>query len=45
MHSLTVTQLALSIKSVEGICLHGYNLGLEEVANLDSELVHTLHIV
>ena len=42
MYSLTVAQLALSIRSIEGISLHWNNLGLEEVAKLDSELHHTL---
>ena len=45
MYSLAVTQLALSIRGIKGISLHRHNLGLEEVAKLESELHHSLHKV
>ena len=45
MYSLAVTQLAFSIRGIKGISLHRHNLGLEEVAKLDSELHHSLHKV
>ena len=45
MYSLTITQLALTVLIVEEICLHRHNLGLEEVAELDSELGPPLHEV
>ena len=45
MYSLTITQLALTVLIVEEIRLHRHNLGLEEVAELDSELGPPLHEV
>ena len=45
MYSLTVSQLAFSIVSVEEIRLHGHNLGFEEVAEFNSELSPSLHKV
>ena len=45
MHSLTVTQLALSVISIKEIRRHRHNLGFEEVAELNSELSPSLHKV
>ena len=45
MYSLTVSQLALSVVSVQEICRHRYNLGFEEVAEFDSELSPALNKV
>ena len=45
MYSLTVTQLALSVISVNEVRLDRHNLGFEEVAHLASELGPSLHKV